>query len=197
MHEISAQAVKELREKTGAGFMECKRALHEASGDFARALDVLRKQGLAQAQKKATRVTSQGWIGHYVHSNGRIGVLLELFCETDFVARNPSFQELLKDLCMQIAATSPLVVRPEDLSPELVAQERAIYAEEVKDKPPQVRDKIVEGKLQKFHSEACLLAQPFVKDDQKTVQDYITEKVATLGENITVGRFVRMDLGVK
>ncbi len=197
MTEISAQSVKELREKTGAGFMECKKALSEARGDVETALENLRKQGLAQAQKKAARTTSQGWIGHYVHSNGRIGVLLELFCETDFVAKNPTFQELLKDLCMQIAAANPLVVRPEELPPGTVAREREIFIAQAKEKPEAARDKIVQGKLEKYYADVCLLRQSFIKDDKKTVQDHITEKIATLGENIAVGRFLRLDLGAK
>ncbi|MFQ5654956.1 MAG: translation elongation factor Ts [Planctomycetota bacterium] len=195
MSEISASVVKELRQKTGAGFMDCKRALSESGGDVDAAADLLRKRGVELAAKKAGRATSQGWIGSYVHSNGRIGVLVELNCETDFVARNDKYQVFLKDLCMHVAAMNPLALTPEDLDPELVEKERSIYADQVKDKPDGVREKIAEGKLNKYFSEVCLLHQPFVRDDKKTVQEVLTEQIATIGENMSIRRFVRLEMG--
>ena len=196
---IPAKLVKELREFTGAPFMEYKKALVETGGDLEKAQGVLRKQGHARADKKANRATNQGWLGHYVHSNGRIGVLIQVFCETDFVAKNDVFQELIKDLSMHISWSDPQALRPEDLSPELVEKKRGEFAEDVatqnKDKPPEIQDKIIEGRMKKFFAEVCLLQQPFVKDDKKTVEEHIKEKIATIGENITVGRFHRMELG--
>ena len=195
MADIPASLVKDLRQQTGAPMMDCKKALAETGGDFDKAVEFLRKKGSATAAKKAGRTTSQGWVGHYIHSNGKIGVLVEVNCETDFVAKNDQFQELCRDLSMQVAAMSPLTVRPEELPSEEVERERAVFTEQVKDKPAEVQGKIVEGKLKKWYSEVCLLEQSFVKDDKKSVQDYINEKIATIGENITVARFVRMQLG--
>ena len=196
MAEISAQAVKELRERTGAGMMECKKALQETAGGFDKAIDLLRKQGLAKAEKKSGRVTSQGWIGSYIHSNGRIGVMLEVFCETDFVARNEKFQEFIRDLSMHIAGSPQvLAVRPEELDPAIIARERETFAEQVKDKPEKIREQIVDGKIQKFYADVCLLHQKYVKDDSMTVDEFIKSKIATIGENIMLGRFVRMEFG--
>ena len=166
MSDIPAKLVKKLREETGAGFMDVKKALLEAGGDEGKAKDILRQKGAATAEKKSGRTTGQGWIGHYVHTNGRIGVLIEVMCETDFVAKNDTFQELIKDLSMQVAALDPMAVRPEELPAELVEQKRNEFLEQVKDKPENVQEKIVEGKLGKFFSEVCLLHMPFVKGRQ-------------------------------
>jgi elongation factor Ts len=191
---ISAQQVKDLRDKTGAPMMDCKRALVEAGGDQAKAVDILRKQGQAGAEKRSGRATSEGRIGAYVH-NGKIGVLLELCCETDFVAKNYLFEELMSDLCMQVAAMKPIAVAPEDVPEDVLEHEREIYREQVKDKPPQAIDKIVEGKLQKYFKEHVLLEQAFIRDPKTTVRDRITEVIAKTGENIRVRRFVRYAMG--
>ncbi len=175
--------------------MECKKALSECNGDLNGATDYLRKRGVELAAKKAGRETSQGWIGHYVHSNGKIGVLVEVLCETDFAAKNETFQTFIKDLSMHIAWAKPLTLRPEDLDPALVAKEREIFTEQVKDKPDNIQEKIIEGKLKKYYSEVCLLEQPFVKDDKKSVQDMLTTLIATIGENISIGRYVRLEMG--
>lgn len=196
--EISAQLVKELRTKTGAGFMECKKALTEMGGDIEKSVDHLRKKGIATAAKKAGRETSQGLIHSYIHGNGRIGVLLEINCETDFVARTDEFKELSKDMAMQVAAYNPSYVTREDVSAELIEKEKEIYRSQVEDgkKPPQIIDKIVTGKLEKnFFAKICLMEQPFIREDKKTVKDIITEKIASLGENINIRRFVRFELG--
>ncbi|MBN2372341.1 translation elongation factor Ts [bacterium] len=196
--DISAQLVKDLRAKTGAGFMECKKALAETGGDIEKSVEYLRKKGIATAAKKAGRETSQGLIHSYIHGNGRIGVLLEINCETDFVARTNEFKELSKDMAMQIAAYSPLYVAREDVPAELIEKEKEIYFSQVDDgkKPQQIIDKIVTGKLDKnFFSRICLMEQPFIREDKKTVRDIITEKIASLGENINIKRFVRFELG--
>lgn len=177
--------------------MDCKRALTETSGDMAAAVDLLRKKLGAMASKKADRATNQGWIGHYVHNNGKIGVLVEVACETDFVAKNDKFQEFLKDVSMQIAAMGPLAVSSEDLDPAAVAKEREFFVEEVKDKPADMQEKIVEGKLKKWYREVCLLDQAFVKDDKKSIQDLLSEMIATVGENMSIRRFSRLELGVE
>ncbi|MFN0057415.1 MAG: translation elongation factor Ts [Planctomycetota bacterium] len=201
MTEISAKDVAELRRRTGAGMMECKKALSECDGSIEKSEEYLRKRGIDKAAKKADRATSQGWIGHYVHTNGRIGVLVEVNCETDFVARNEKFQALVRDLCMHVCATptSPLALRPEELDPAIVARERAFFAEseDVLKKPANIRDKIVEGKVQKWLAEVCLLQQPFVKDTNVTIQQLITSMIATIGENITIKRFVRFQMGIE
>jgi elongation factor Ts len=196
---ISAQMVKALREKTGAGMMDCKKALEACNGDEEKAIAWLREKGLAKAQKKAGRATSEGWIGSYIHSNGKIGVLVELKCETDFVARNEKFLALAKDLAMQIAATNPVCVRPEDLPEDLIAKEKEIYLKQAKEegKPEHIAEKIVEGRLKKYYKEVCLLEQPFIKDDSKTIKDLINEAIAVLGENIQIGRFSRLALGAE
>lgn len=201
MSNISAQQVKELREKTGAGLMECKGALVEAGGSIEEAITLLRKRGQAAAQKKAGRTTSEGLIGSYVHG-GKIGVLIEVNCETDFVAATPEFQELVKDLAMQVAAASPRFVRREDIPEDLLQKEREVLRSqaEASGKPPAVLDRIVEGRLGKFYSETVLLEQQFLikkKDDQEevTVEEYITAKIGVLKENIQVRRFVRFERG--
>ncbi|MGA1865021.1 MAG: translation elongation factor Ts [bacterium] len=196
--EISAQAVKDLRSKTGAGFMECKQALKETGGDFEKAIEYLRKKGIATAAKKAGRETSQGLIHSYIHGNGRIGVLIEINCETDFVARTDKFKELAKDMAMQIAAFNPVYVGREDIPKDIIEKEKEIYRSQVEDgkKPANIVDKIVTGKLEKnFFEKVCLLEQPFIRDDKKTIKDIITENIASLGENVNIKRFVRFELG--
>ncbi len=198
MTTISVDMVKELREKTGAGMMECKKALTESNGDFERALTVLRQKGLASASKKAGRTASEGLVGAYIHMD-RIGVLVELNCETDFVARTDEFRNLIKDIAMQIAATNPAYISREDVPQSVVESERSIYAAQISGKPPQVAEKIIEGKLEKFFGENCLLEQVFVKDPEQKlrVKDIVTEKIAKLGENIVVKRFARFQVGEK
>jgi len=191
---ISADAVRDLREKTGAGMMECKKALVESGGEFEKAIDLLRQRGLATAAKKAGRTASQGLIGSYIHMD-KIGVMIEVNCETDFVARTDDFKELVKDLAMQIAAANPGFVSREEVPQDVIEREKEIYRAQVTNKPPQVVEKIVEGKLEKFYSDTCLVDQIFVKDPDKKIKDVITEKVAKVGENIVVRRFVRYQLG--
>jgi elongation factor Ts len=195
--EISANAVKELREKTGAGMMDCKKALTEAEGDFAKAEELLRKKGLASAAKKAGRIASEGAVGSYIHMGGKIGVLVEVNCETDFVARNEAFQALVKDVAMQIAASAPQWVRREEVPADVVAKELEIAKAQMREqkKPEAIIEKIAQGKVDKFFKETCLLEQPFVKDDKKSVQEMITEQVSKIGENIQVRRFSRFVLG--
>ncbi|MCD6463858.1 MAG: translation elongation factor Ts [Thermotogae bacterium] len=197
MAEITASMVKQLRDMTGAGMMDCKNALVEAEGDFDKAIEILRKRGAAKAAKKAGRTTNEGIIHAYIHHNKRVGVLLELNCETDFVARTDEFQQLAKNLAMQIAAMSPRWVKIEDVPEEVVEKEKEIYREQVKGtgKPDHVVEKIVEGKLKKFFEENCLLEQTFFMDESKKIKDLITEAIAKLGENIQVSRFVRMAIG--
>jgi elongation factor Ts len=193
---ITPQMVKELREKTGVGMMECKSALTEANGDLEAAVTVLRKRGLASAAKKSGRETKDGLIGSYIH-NGKIGVMVEVNCESDFVARNPEFQTLVHDIAMHIAATDPRFIRKEDVTGEVLASEREIYKEQARStgKPENVLDKIVEGRMSKYYSEACLLEQPFVKDASVTIKDLIAAYIQKIGENIQVRRFVRLKLG--
>ncbi len=195
--DISAQDVKKLREMTGVGMMDCKKALLETSGDFEAAVDYLRKKGLSKAADKAGRETREGLVHAYIHPGGRVGVLLEVNCETDFVARTDDFQRLVSDIAMQIAAASPRWVRREDVDPGVLAHEREIFAAQMAEsgKPANVIDKIVEGKLEKFYTEVCLLEQPFIKDNDKSVQQLMHETVARLGENIQVARFSRFALG--
>lgn len=195
--EITAEKVKELREKTGAGMMDCKKALQETGGDLEKAVVYLREKGLAVARKRADKVANEGVIQAYIHTGGRLGVLLEVNCETDFVAKTPEFQEFAKNLAMQIAATNPLAIQREDLDPALVEKERDIYLTQAREsgKPEKVLEKIVEGRLQKFFSEVCLLEQPYVKNPDITVQDYLNEIRAKTGENIIIRRFVRYQLG--
>ena len=196
MTTISAELVKNLREKTGAGMMECKKALTESNGDFEKATDILRQKGLASALKKAGRTTSEGLVDSYIHM-GKIGAMLEVNCETDFVARTDDFKELVKDIAMHIAAASPLYLKRDDVPQDTIEREREIYRAQVTDKPLHIVEKIIEGKLEKFYTDTCLLDQLFIKDPEqkKRVQDIITEKVAKLGENIVIRRFVRFQLG--
>lgn len=195
--QITAQMVKELRERTGAGMMDCKWALGEAQGDMEKAIDLLRKKGLAAAAKKAGRVAAEGAVGSYIHAGGKIGVLVEVNSETDFVARTDEFQELVRDLAMHIAAAEPRFVGREEVTPEVLERERAIYREQAAatGKPAQVVERIAEGKLEKYFSEFVLLEQPFVKNPDVTVGQLITEKIAKIGENIVVRRFSRFRLG--
>jgi elongation factor Ts len=196
---ITAKDVKELRDKTGAGMMDCKKALQEADGDMEKAIDILRTSGAAKAAKRSERATNHGTLGSYLHFGGRIGVLVELNCETDFVANTEDFQQLAKDLAMHVAAANPLAVRTEDVPEAVVAKEREIYLEQVKaeGKPENIQEKIVEGKLQKFFKENVLLKQPFVKDPDKSVEALVTEVSAKTGENIGIARFARMEVGVQ
>jgi elongation factor Ts len=195
--EIKATLVKELRDKTGAGMMDCKKALTECQGDLDKATNWLREKGIAKAVSKSDRDTKEGRIFSYIHSNNKIGVLIEVNCETDFVARNEQFEQLCKDICMHIAATNPLAIRAEDLDKNLVENEREVYKNKaINDgKPEAVVEKIVEGQIKKLYKENCLLEQEFVKDETKTVQDIINEAIAGMGENIQVARFTRYFLG--
>ena len=195
--EITAKMVQELREKTGAGMMDCKKALTEAGGDMAKAEETLRKKGLAAAQRKAGRIASEGAVGSYVHLGGKIGVLVEVNCETDFVARNQAFLALVKDLAMHVAAMAPLYVRREEVPAELVRKELEIARVQAREqkKPEAIIEKIATGKVEKFYEQSCLLEQPFVRDDKKKVQEVLNEAVAKLGENIQVRRFARFVCG--
>jgi elongation factor Ts len=192
---ISAALVKQLRDQTGAGMMECKAALAEANGNIEEATTLLRKRGLAQAAKKAGRSTSEGLIGYYIHMGGKIGVLVEVNCESDFVARTEDFQLLVKEIAMHIAAASPTYVRREDVPADVVAREKDIYKEQVKDKPANVVDKIVEGKLDSFYKQFCLMEQESIRDSKQTIGQILQAAIAKLGENMTVARFVRMKVG--
>lgn len=195
--EVTASLVKELREKTGAGMMDCKKALGESGGDLQKAVDYLRQKGLAAAAKKADRVATDGAVGAYVHAGGKLGVLVEINCETDFVARTAEFQALLKDIAMQVAATNPRCVRREEISADDFEREKVIYRQQALEsgKPEKVVEMIVQGKMEKFYSEVCLLEQAFVKDPDKKVTDVVNEAIARLGENIQVRRFARYHLG--
>src|SRR5919205_36366 len=201
MAEITAAAVKSLREKTGAGMMECKGALTEAGGNEEQAIEILRKRGLASAKKKEGRVAAEGAVGSYIHMGGKVGVLVEINCETDFVARGEEFQQLIKDVAMHIAAAEPRYVTRAEVPSEILDKEREIAREQAKNdpknanKPDQVIDKIVEGRLNKFYEETVLLDQPFVKAPEKTVGELVTEKVAKTGERIAVRRFTRYKMG--
>ncbi|MCX7703331.1 MAG: elongation factor Ts [Planctomycetota bacterium] len=195
--EIKPEEVKRLRDMTGCGMMDCKRALQDAKGNFEEAIELLRKRGIAKAEKKAVRPTEHGAIASYIHPGSRIGVLLELKCETDFVASNEVFLRLAKDLCMQVAAMKPLAVDRASIPAETIERERRIMmeSEDIKSKPENVRAKIVEGRLVKFFQMAALLEQPFIKNDKVTVEDHIKETAGKLGENIRGSRFVRYELG--
>jgi elongation factor Ts len=194
---VDAKVVKVLREKTGAGMMDCKRALVETNGDLAKAIEELRKAGVAKAEKKGSRAAQEGLIYSYIHHGGRLGVLLEVNCETDFVAKTDGFKELVHNLSIQIAATNPVSVSRDSVSKDLVKKEKNIYVEQAKSskKPENLIEKIVEGKMDKYFQENCLLEQPFIKDPDKTIKDLITETIATLGENIAVGRYIRFAIG--
>jgi elongation factor Ts len=195
--DINASQVKELREATGAGIMDCKKALQESQGDLDKALRILREKGLAGAQKKAGRIAAEGIIDAYIHLNNRIGVLLEVNCETDFVARNETFRAMVHDVAMHIAAAKPLYISAEDIPEDVLEEEREIYRERAlkEGKPEKVVDKIVEGRLQKYYEEVCLLDQPFVKDQEITVGELIRRTIAAVGENVVVRRFVRFQIG--
>lgn len=197
MAEVTAQTVKQLRERTGAGMMECKKALDEAKGDLAEAEVVLRKRGIAAASKKSARTTRQGVIGSYIHPGAQLGVMVEVNCESDFVARTDDFQQLVHDLAMQIAAASPSFIRKEDVTAEALEKEKEIQRARAlaEGKPEKIVDKVVEGRMAKFYEEVCLLEQPFIKDNTTTVTDLIKQKIAKLGENISVARFVRFKVG--
>ena len=195
--EIPAKLVAELRARTGAGMMDCKKALEETGGDLEKAVDLLRKKGAAKADKRAGREASEGWIGSYVHFDGSVGVMVELNCETDFVARTPDFQALAKDVAVHVAATNPLAVRIEDLPADVVERERKVYESQVAEqkKPENIRAKIVDGMLRKFYEERVLLEQKFVKDDKRTVGELVKELSGKTGEKVEVRRFVRFELG--
>lgn len=190
---ISAAQVKELREKSGAGIMDCKEALKEADGQVEAAMDVLRKRGLSKAAKRAGRATGEGLVGSYIHAGGKIGVLVEVNCETDFVAKTETFQQLVKDLAMHVAAANPLYVSRDQVPEEVVEKEREIFLSQAReeDKPEKVLDRIVEGRMDKYLEEVCLVDQPYIRDTDRTVQEHIAEAVAQLGENIVVRRFAR------
>jgi elongation factor Ts len=195
--QITAQMVKELRERTGAGMMDCKWALGEAGGDMEKAIDLLRKKGLAAAAKKAGRVAAEGAVGSYIHAGGKIGVLVEVNCETDFVARTDQFQELVRDIAMHIAAAEPRAISRDEVTADDLERERAIFREQAlaSGKPEAVVDRIVAGKLEKYYAEYVLLEQPFVKDPDKTIGQLVQERIAKIGENIVVRRFARFRLG--
>jgi elongation factor Ts len=194
---VTAGMVKELRDKTGAGMMDCKRALSETDGDVERAIDYLRQKGLSDAAKRTGRSASEGVIGSYIHPGGKIGVLVEINCESDFVARTEEFQALVKDLAMHIAASNPLYLRREDVPEEVMAREKKIYEAQAKEggKPDRIVERIVQGKLEKFFQEICLLEQPFVKDPDMSINQLVSSVLAKLGENIVVRRFQRYQLG--
>lgn len=194
---VPAQLVKELRERTGAGFSDCRAALLETGGDIEKAISVLRKKGQAAAAKKAQREASEGLVGHYIHAGGKIGVIVEVNCESDFVARTDAFQQLCHDVAMHIAALDPRYVRREDVTPDMLEKEREIYREQARatGKPDPVIEKIVAGKMEKFYEENCLYEQHFIKDESVTVGELISQHIAKLGENITVRRFVRLKVG--
>ena len=194
---ISAAQVKELREKTGAPMMDCKQALSDAKGDVEQAIVILRKKGVASMQKKATRVTSEGSVASYIHAGGKIGVLVEVNCESDFVARTQDFKELTHDIAMHIAASDPKFIRKEDVTPEAFAREKEIYLAQAKasGKPDHIAEKMVAGKMEKFYEEVCLYEQPFIKDQTVSISQLIASKIGKLGENISVRRFARFKVG--
>jgi len=194
---VSAAQVKELREKTGAGMLDCKKALDEANGDITKASEILREKGLAAAANKAGRIATEGAVGSYIHGGGRIGALVEVNCETDFVAKTDSFQALVKDIAMQISATNPRYVRREEAPAEDIEKEREILRIQAinEGKPEKIVDKMVEGRLAKFYEEFCLMEQAFIKDPDKTIAQLLNEKISTIGENITIRRFARFELG--
>src|SRR5436190_8277323 len=195
MTEIDAQLVKKLREKTNAGMMDCKGALVEAGGDFAKAEAILRTKGIASASKKASRATKEGIVASYIHQQGKVGVLVEVNCETDFVAKNQNFRDFVKDITLHIAAAHPLYVSREQVPGNLIEAEREIYKAQVKGKPANVVDKIVDGKLDKFYSTVCLLEQGFIKNPDQTIKELVNTKIAELGENIVIRRFTRYLVG--
>lgn len=197
--EIVASMVKELRGKTGAGIMDCKEALKEASGDTKKAIEILRKKGISSASKKAGRIPTEGIIASYIHPGEKIGVLVEINCETDFVARADEFQQFVRNIAMQIAASAPQYLRREDIPEELLEKEKEIYRIQAKEsgKPEKIIEKIVNGKIEKFYSEACLLDQDYVREEKTSIKDLLTQTIAKIGENISIRRFVRFQLGEK
>ena len=194
---IDAQVVKTLRERTGAGMMDCKKALLETNGDLEKAVDHLRKTGIAKAEKKGQRSTKEGLVFSYIHQGGKLGVLLEINCETDFVAKTEGFNELAQNISMQIAATNPASISREDMDPSILDREKNIFTEQAKDsgKPENIVEKMVEGRVEKFYAESCLLEQQYIKDSERKVSDLLTEAVSTLGEIIVISRFVRFAIG--
>jgi len=197
--EITTQMVKELRQATGAGVLDCRKALEAADGDFDKAVTMLREKGLAAAAKKASREAKEGLIGHYVHPGAKMASIIEVNCETDFVARTPEFQELVKDLAMQVVASRPRWLKPEDVPAEVIEQEKAIYRKQLEEegKPEHIMDRIIEGKLKKFYDENCLLEQAFIKDPDIKIKDMVTNAIARLGENIRIRRFARFEVGAE
>jgi len=197
MAQISAEMVKELREATGSGIMDCKRVLAEAEGDFDKAVDLLRKKGLAKAAKRAGRSTSEGMICSYIHTGAKLGVLVEVNCESDFVAKTDDFQAFAKNIAMHIAAANPAGLNPEDVDPKIIEKEREIYRAQMLEegKPANMIDKIVDGKVEKFYKDVCLMSQQYVKDPQKTITDVLKETISKIGENIQIRRFVRFKIG--
>ena len=197
MSTVDAKLVKELREKTGAGMMDCKKALVESKSDIDKAIDYLRKSGVSKAEKKGSRDTKEGIVYSYIHAGNRLGVLLEINCETDFVANTEGFKDLTHGIAMQIAATNPISVNREDISSDIIEREREIYIDQAKSsgKPENIIEKIVDGKMNKFYQENCLNEQVFIKDSDKKIQDLLTESISTLGENIAINRFIRFAIG--
>ena len=193
--EINAKMVGELRESTGAGLMDCKKALVESEGDIDKAVEILRKKGAATAAKKATREASEGLVNSYIHLGGKVGVLVEVNCESDFVAKTDDFKNFVRDIAMHVAATNPVCVSREDIDPDIIKKEREIAEGQAEGKPPAAIEKIVEGKINKFLSESCLLEQAYVKNPDQTVQQVLTEKIATMGENMVIRRFARFQIG--
>jgi len=197
MAQITADMVKQLRESTGSGIMDCKRVLAEAEGDFDKAVELLRKKGLAKAAKREGRSTSEGIIYSYIHTGSKLGVLVEVDCESDFVAKTDGFKEFAKNIAMHIAASNPAGLNPEDVDPELIEKEREIFKAQMLEqgKPANMVDKIVDGKIEKFYKEVCLMSQPYIKDPQKTITDLLTETIGKIGENIQIKRFARFKVG--
>lgn len=195
--QIGAAEVKELRDKTGAGMMDCKRALVESNGDVEKAVEILREKGLASAAKKSGRIAAEGIVESYIHTGGRIGVLIEVNCETDFVAKTPEYKAFVRDLAMQVAASKPLYVSRDEVPADIIAKEREILRAQAlaEGKPEKIVDKMVDGRIDKYYKEFCLLEQPFVKDPDRSVQDVVTERIAVIGENISVRRFARYEMG--
>jgi elongation factor Ts len=195
--DITAEMVKELRQRTGIGVMECKKALKESKGDIEKAIVILRKKGYARAKDKMSRDTAEGIVGSYIHLNGKIGVLIEVNCESDFVSRNDEFKELVKNIAIHIAASAPEYLSSEDIPLEVLEEEKEIIREQFKDskKPPEIIDKIVQGKIGKFNEEVCLLDQPYIKDDKISIKELVTSHVAKFGENIRIKKFARFELG--
>ena len=192
---VSADQIKTLRDKTNAGFMDCKKALVESNGDMDKAIEGLRKRGVAVAAKKSSRTANQGLIESYIHLGGKIGVLLEVNCETDFVARNEMFQQFVRDVAMQVAAANPTYLNSEDVPAEIVEKEKEILASQAGDKPAHILEKMLDGKIKKYYSQVCLLEQAYVKDDKIKIKDYLTTVIGKIGENIVIRRFVRFQLG--